>query len=518
MRKFIILTLVTLLLVSMSLPIFAMTPQENIKVNKSRVVELQNQIQALEDRVNELYNQINRSEQTINFSKQMLELRRAEVNKYSSKLGMLNQDSELYNETKALLSNARADMNRLERLISEMQITIEDSKSEINSINSDIENLNIELKANQDNAKRLEAQIKAQSQKPPAKKEQPKAEFNLDKYRKDAIEKIKSFEYIEDEAKSMFIDEVEKADSKEGIDKIIDVATKLNDKTKSELEAKRQEALDALSKSNMSDEEKAELQDKIANSTSLDELVMIIGEILDYTEEKEEPTEEEPEEKETETVTKEVQDPDDIDELNKLIDTLGSELLQLDDDLTGVKEELNKHKQKATELETNDDKCNLVNGLNNNYKVTEDKLYDVQSALGSIKDRVESALRSINHFEKNNLVEEDVLNESKSKIEIIEDEIDVQSAELSAVEDINRDVSTAIDTINEDCKQEERQEAETNPTDETKDNEKEDTSKIKVGQGEQETESSNKKGIVLGVAGAIILIIITGVVVFLRKR
>lgn len=195
-------------------------------------------------------------------------------------------------------------------------------------------------------------------------------------------------------------------------------------------------------------------------------------------------------------------DPDDIDELNLLLDTIDEEQKRIEPELKNRQNEITDINNELKELEDNSDKCNLVKNVRvklEDLKITHQK--DVED-ITNVIEKIESAERSIQYLKDGNLAEEEQIILVETKMVDIKNANDKLQNDAEANNDNVDAIENSIKEIEEVCSAE--------PI------EDEESRKVKVGQEEEQKKSKSIFIYIIG--GVLILGVIGAVGYFLYKN
>lgn len=496
-KKFILFCTVIMLITSMVIPAFAqeslrtVDDRGNTVINSKRITEIQTEIKNIELEALRLKEKNDKLTQSMQSMMKEIEKANSDMNKYLSEMITSKakletasiEDKDKLNaqvtDLNALIKQAKAYVQYLMGKIKESKETIKNNEAKIAELNNKIEKLNKDL-AKEKNKKAYKPVKKPTTSKEEKedKKAEVKEEFVTVKFvdvgtgdeevKVIGKHKIKKGETIEPPTietpkgykfSGWFLNGgyAEEFDSSMPINKDTDIYTKW-DKI----------------------EEPAEEPTKNAE------------EPIENTEE---PAEEE---KPTEEKPSELQegDPDDVDELKKLIDDVKSKQTSTNALLQDMSFEAEGIKTDLQKLENDEDKCNLVKAVINSTSDTNSELDGARADITELNTKIESIERSLQYLKDGKLIsEEEEVDISASVVEVKNSQEEIDKMSDSIQESLD-EVKAATDEIKEECKANE---------------EPENTKKVKIGEEENKNKPKKTIGIIIG---AVVIIAIIGVAGF----
>lgn len=486
-KKFILFCTVIMLITSMVMPAFAqeslrtVDDKGNTVINSKRITEIQTEIKNIELEALRLKEKNDKLTQSMQSMMKEIEKANSDMSKYLSEMITSKakletasiEDKDKLNaqitDLNALIKQAKAYVQYLMNKIKENKETIKHNETKIAELNNKIEKLNKDL-AKEKNKKTYKpvkkpttSKEEKEDKKPEVKEEFVTVKFiNVDANNKEVTnDKVKKGDTV----KTLEIEEVEGFEFKGWF---------LNGDYTKEFN----ESMPINKDTNIYakwDKKEEPTEEPVENT--------------------EEPTEEE---KPTEEKPSELQegDPDDIDELKKLIDDVKSKQTSTNALLQDMSFEAEGIKTDLQKLENDEDKCNLVKAVINSTSDTNSELDGARADITELNTKIESIERSLQYLKDGKLIsEEEEVDISASVVEVKNSQEEIDKMSDSIQESLD-EVKAATDEIKEECKANE---------------EPENTKKVKIGEEENKNKPKKTIGIIIG---AVVIIAIIGVAGF----
>lgn len=486
-KKPILIFTIFFMIASIIMPVFAETlrtvdeKKADMVINSKRITEIQNEIAQVNA-------EIERANKSLDFADKQVKYLNDKINEYNSYVSKYL--AEMISAKSQLETAKGEEKDKLNAQVTDLNALIKQAKAYISYLQSSLENYKNSIQHNNDKLVELKSKVaalnkelenekkKAVVPKKPYIKPQPKpATKPITKPVEKPAEKEKfNIEYINiyGEGTSFIVENVEKGQ----LISPPDVE-----------EAEGTKFVGWFIDENFSEELKH------------DAVVTGNQKIYAKWERVEKPTEE-PKEEEPKTTILQEGDPDDIDELRKLIDDTKKKEVELNaflQDSSFVIEGINSDLQK---LEDNEDKCNLVKAIINDMNDSYSEIDNAKTKMSEISDKIASIDRSLQYLKDGKFIsEEEEMELSSSVVEVKGDYDTIVDMSENATKSLD-EIKFKTDEITEEC---------TAVPEDT-----ENTKKIKVG-AEEESKGKSKK-MIFFIIGGVAILAIAGVAIFLMKR